>query len=33
LVGAAAGRARMHAERGEPDPVTRFHDLGSGANR
>jgi hypothetical protein len=33
LVGAAADRARMHAERGEPDPVTRLHDSGIGANR
>jgi hypothetical protein len=33
LVGAAAGRARVHAERGEPDAVTRFRDSGNDADR
>jgi hypothetical protein len=33
LVGAAADRARVHAERGEPDAVTRFRESGSGADR
>lgn len=33
LVGAAAGRARVHAERGDPDAVTRFRDSGNDADR
>jgi hypothetical protein len=32
LVGTAADRARMHAERGEPDAVTRLRESG-GADR
>lgn len=32
LVGAAADRARVHAERGEPDAVTRLRESGSGAD-
>jgi hypothetical protein len=33
LVGAAVGRRRVHAERGEPDAVTRFRDSGNDADR
>jgi hypothetical protein len=33
LVGVAAGRARVHAERGEPDALTRFRDSGNDADR
>jgi hypothetical protein len=33
LVGAAADRARVHAERGEPDAVTRLRESGTGADR
>jgi len=33
LVGAAAGRGRVHAERGEPDAAARFRDAGNDADR
>jgi hypothetical protein len=33
LVGVAPDRARLHAERGAPDAVTRLRESGSGADR